>query len=173
MPKEELKTKLPPNLSPKLFNLLTNQMLKEAEIAASEDTVNLASHKVALGADQEDIRRKILGAYRQSGLQPPYFKEFSKTLDADPERAKDVLLLLVEEGRLVKIKEDLFFDADAIRDLQQKLVNFLSSNGEISTPQFKDMTGASRKYVIPLIEHFDAQNLTIRIGDIRKLRKGS
>ena len=173
MPKEELKTKLPPNLSPKLFNLLMNQMLKDGDISVVEDTVHLASHTVALGADQEDIRDKIIKTYKESGLQPPYFKELGKQLTADPSRARDVLNLLVKEGRLVKVKEDLFFDADAVTRLKQRLVEFLTVNGEISTPQFKEMTAASRKYVIPLIEFFDAQNFTIRIGDIRKLRKST
>jgi selenocysteine-specific elongation factor len=173
MPKEELKTKLPPNLSPKLFNLLMNQMLKDGEINVVEDTVHLASHTVALGADQENIRDKIIKTYRQSGLQPPYFKELGKQLTADQARARDVLNLLVKEGRLVKVKEDLYFDADAVTRLKQRLVEFLTVNGEISTPQFKEMTAASRKYVIPLIEFFDAQNFTIRIGDIRKLRKST
>jgi selenocysteine-specific elongation factor len=173
MPKEELKTKLPPNLSPKLFNLLINQMLKDGEISVVEDTVHLASHTVALGADQEDIRDKIIKTYRESGLQPPYFKELGKQLTADPARARDVLNLLVKEGRLVKVKEDLFFDTDAVTRLKQRLVEFLTVHGEISTPQFKEMTAASRKYVIPLIEFFDAQNFTIRIGDIRKLRKST
>ena len=80
-------------------------------------------------------------------------------------------MLLVEDGKLIKVKDDLYFDEGAISKLQQELVNFLMNQGEISTPQFKEMTGASRKYVIPLIEYFDSQNLTIRIGDIRKLRK--
>ncbi len=172
MPKEELKTKLPPNLSPKLFNLLMNQMLKDDDISVVEDTVHLASHTVALGADQEDIRDKIIKTYKESGLQPPYFKELGKQLTADPSRARDVLNLLVKEGRLVKVKEDLYFDAEAVTRLKQRLVEFLTVNGEISTPQFKEMTAASRKYVIPLIEYFDAQNITIRIGDVRKLRKG-
>jgi selenocysteine-specific elongation factor len=173
MPKEELKTKLAPNLSPKLFNLLMNQMLKDGDISAVEDTVHLASHTVALGADQEDIRDRIIETYKESGLQPPYFKELGKQLTADPARARDVLNLLVKEGRLVKVKEDLFFDTDAVARLKQRLVEFLTVHGEISTPQFKEMTAASRKYVIPLIEFFDSQNFTIRIGDIRKLRKST
>lgn len=173
MPKEELKSKLPPVLNPKLFNLLMQQMLKENQIGASEDTVRLASHKVALGADQENLRGKIQTAYKTSGLQPPYFRELSRQLDSDPNRAKDVLMLLVEEGELIKVKEDLYFDAAAVQELKRRLVEFLNARGEISTPQFKEMTGVSRKYLIPLIEHFDAQNVTIRIGDIRKLRKTS
>jgi selenocysteine-specific elongation factor len=173
MHKEELKTKIPRNLNPKLFSLLINQMLKDDEIAAEEETVRLASHKIALGADQTDIQNKIIRAYRQSGLQPPYFKELNKQLAADRSHAKDVLMLLVEEGKLIKVKEDLYFDAGAVKHLQNRLVEFLTANGEISTPQFKEMTGASRKYVIPLIEYFDARNVTIRIGDIRKLRKSN
>jgi len=173
MPREELKSKLPPVLNPKLFNLLMQQMIKEKQIQASEDTVRLASHKVALGEDQESLRGKIQAAYKTSGLQPPYFRELSRQLDSDPNRAKDVLMLMVEEGKLVKVKEDLYFDAAAVEKLKNRLVEFLHAQGEISTPQFKEMTGVSRKYLIPLIEHFDAQNVTIRIGDIRKLRKAS
>ena len=86
--------------------------------------------------------------------------------------AKDVLMLMMDEGVIIKVKEELYFHAEAVNALKGRLVDFLMKNGEISTPQFKEMTGASRKYVIPLIEHFDAKNITIRIGDIRKLRKG-
>lgn len=173
MPKEELKSKLPPLLDIKLFALVVNQMVKDNQIVTEEDTVRLAGHKIALKSDQSDLRRKIIDTYHQSGLQPPYFKDLAREAGADPSQAKDVLNLLVAEGVMVKVKEDLYFHAEAINGLRQRLVDYLVANGEISTPQFKDMTGISRKYVIPLIEHFDAKNVTIRIGDIRKLRKGA
>jgi selenocysteine-specific elongation factor len=171
MPKEELKTKIPRPLRNKLFTLLVNQMIQEKSIVVEEDMVRLFTHRIALGADQEDIRDRILKAYRENALQPPYFKELSKSLNTDAARARDVLMLLVEEGRLVKVKEDLFFDTEAVKNLQERLIRYLQEHGEISTPQFKEMTGATRKYVIPLIEYFDSRNVTIRIGDIRKLRK--
>ena len=81
-------------------------------------------------------------------------------------------MLLIEEGLIVKTKEDLYFYVEAIAALKKRLVDFLKSNGEMTTPQFKEMTGVSRKFLIPLLEFFDAQNVTIRIGDIRKLRSG-
>ena len=171
MPKEELKSKLPAILGQKLFTLIVNHMVKEKALVIEEETVRLATHKVSLAADQSGVRKKILASYRESALQPPYFKELSKTYDISPSEAKDVLFLLVDGGEIIKVKEDLYFDAKAVADLEARLVNFLQENGEITTPQFKDMTGASRKYVIPLIEYFDSQNVTIRIGDIRKLRK--
>ena len=172
MPKEELKSKFPAVQGAKLFNLLLNQMIKNQEIVQDENTIRLVSHKVSLGVDQAEIRKRILDAYLESGLTPPYFRELAKTLDINSQRAKDVLMLLVDEGLLVKAKEDLYFYAEAVNDLKKRLVDFLVSNGEITTPQFKDMTGVSRKFLIPLIEYFDAQNVTIRIGDIRKLRSG-
>jgi selenocysteine-specific elongation factor len=171
MPKEELKSKLPAILGQKLFTLIINHMVKEETLVVEEETVRLATHKVSLAADQSGVREKILASYRESGLQPPYFKELSKTYDIDPADARDVLFLLVDGGDIIKVKEDLYFDARAVAELEGRLVKFLQENGEITTPQFKDMTGASRKYVIPLIEYFDSQNVTIRIGDIRKLRK--
>jgi selenocysteine-specific elongation factor len=172
MPKEELKSKFPALDGGKLFNLMINHMVKEKTIVAEEETVRLATHKISLAADQTGVREKILKTYSESKLQPPYFKELGKTLAIEPAQAKDVLLLLVDEGALVKVKEDLYFHVGAVAELKGRLVDFLKANGEINTPQFKDMTGASRKYVIPLIEYFDSKNVTIRIGDIRKLRKG-
>ena len=172
MSKEELKTKFPPYLTAKLFNLTLTQMIKENEIVQEENTVRLASHAVSLGGKQADIKDKILDTYRKSGLQPPYFKELAKSLDADAKRARDVLMHLVDEGSILKVKEDLYFHVMALNDLKNKLVGFLKARGEITTPQFKEMTGVSRKYVIPLAEYFDSTNVTLRVGDVRKLRKG-
>ena len=172
MPKEELRSKFPRLSNSKLFNLVLNQMIKSKQIVQAENTVRLESHRVSLGEDQADVREKILKVYHEGGLQPLYFRDVVKQLDADPKRTKDVLMLLVEEGQIIKTKEDLYFHAKAVDELKNRLVDFLKSHGEITTPQFKEMTGASRKYVIPLIEYFDSKNVTLRIGDSRKLRRG-
>ena len=172
MPKEELRSKFPRLSNSKLFNLVLNQMIKNKQIVQEENTVRLDSHRVSLGEDQADVREKILKAYQVGGLQPPYFREVVDKLDADPKRTKEVLIHLVEEGQVVKTKEDLYFHAQAVDELKNRLVAFLKSHGEITTPQFKEMTGASRKYVIPLIEYFDSKNVTLRVGDSRKLRRG-
>ncbi|MEE4261123.1 MAG: selenocysteine-specific translation elongation factor, partial [Desulfobacteraceae bacterium] len=170
MSKEELKSKFPQLTDPKVFNLILNQMIKTDQIVQEENTVRLSDHRVSLGADQAAIRKKIESIYKKGGLQPPYFRELPKLLEVDPIHTKDVMLLLVEEGRIVKTKDDLYFHVDAITELKSRLVDFLKAHGDITTPQFKEMTGASRKYVIPLIEYFDASKVTLRVGDSRKLR---
>jgi selenocysteine-specific elongation factor len=170
MPKEELKSKLPSSTNTRIYNLLLNQLVKAAAIVQTEDTVRLASHSVSLGADQSDIQQKILSAYRNDGLTPPYFKDLCKTLKLDAAQARDVLLLLIKEGSIVKAKEELYFHQEAIDALKQRLLDFFGAHEDLTTPQFKEMTGVSRKYLIPLLEYFDAKNFTIRVGDVRKLR---
>jgi selenocysteine-specific elongation factor len=171
MSKGELNSKFPPVMSDKLFNHLLNAMIKSKGIVVSDNSIRLSTHTVTLKADQSDIKKKIIDTYLSTRLQPPYFKELSEALKIDPIESKNVLMLLVKEGSMIKVKEELFFHADVITDLKNRLTDFLKSNREISTPQFKEMTGASRKYTIPLLEYFDAENLTIRVGDIRQLRK--
>ncbi len=170
MSKEEFKSRLPSSVSTRLFNLLLVRMTRNESMVLEEDQVRLSTHEVALQVDQEDVKQKILTIYKENRLTPPYFKDLSKTLDIEPKVAMDVLRLLVEQGHIIKVKEDLYFDNQSIEDLKDRLIDFLKHHGEISTPQFKEMTGASRKYVIPLIEYFDTKNITIRVGDIRKLR---
>lgn len=171
MPKGELRSRFPAILTPRLFNQLLEVMVKSGRIAIEENTIRLPGHTVKLESDQSDIKKTILDTYAESGLQPPYFKELLKSLGTDPQQARNVLMLLVTEGSIIKVKEDLFFHADAIRKVQDRLVEFLKQHEKIDTPRFKDMTGASRKYTIPLMEYFDAHNVTIRVGDLRMLRK--
>ena len=174
MPKGELKSKFPQSLGVKLFNLMVNQLSTAGALVQDGDTVRLANHKVALKVDQADMRKKILDAFVESGITPPYFKSLVvETLGYDFDQAKDVLMLLVNEKKLVKIKEDLYFHADALEALQKKLVDFLKANKTIDAPQFKDLAGGiARKYLIPILEYFDMKNITIRVGDTRQLRNG-
>jgi selenocysteine-specific elongation factor len=171
IPREELKSRLPAAIDGKTFLIALQQQTKAGAIAAEEDTVRLAGHKVALAADQQTLQNRILSALEAAGLSPPYFKELCQNLKVPANQGKEVLDVLIGDGRVVKVKEDLYYERQALEKLKHKLVDFLMANEEISTPQFKDMAGASRKFVIPLIEYFDSTQLTIRVGDIRKLRR--
>jgi len=172
MPRGELRSKFPRRINPKLAPLVLNQMIKNEELAAEDEAIRLAGHKVSLAGDQTELREKILQAYARGGITPPYFRDICRSLQVAPQDARDVLQLLVENKALVKVKDDLYFQHEVIDDLRERLVAFLRDRGAITTPEFKDMTGASRKYVIPLAEYFDAANVTIRVGDTRQLRKG-
>jgi selenocysteine-specific elongation factor len=77
---------------------------------------------------------------------------------------------LVEEKQLIKISEDLYFDARAIQGLQAALKDFFATKDELTPADFKELTGLSRKFAIPLLEFMDKQKFTVRIGNSRKMR---
>jgi len=167
--KEELRSRTEGSQNPKLFNHLINQLTQEDVIVQEKEVMRLKDHRVTLAQDQEKVRQQIEEAYRKSGLQPPYFKELKEKFSSST--AADVLGVMVKDGVLVKVKEDLYFHRDVIEELKNRIVDFLKEKGEIDTPQFKEMTNVSRKYTIPLLEYFDITQLTMRVGDKRLLRK--
>ena len=167
--KEELRSRTAGADNAKLFNHLILQLAREGMIVQEKEVIRLKGHEVTLAQDQEKTRQKLEALYLKSGLQPPYFQEIKGKFPGNT--STEVLEVMVKEGAILKIKEDLYFHHRAIDRLRLALVEFLKNHGEITTPQFKDMTGASRKYTIPLIEYFDRIQLTVRVGDTRVLRK--
>ena len=173
MPTQELKSKFQYIDDAKFFNILFTKLSKENLIILDKNIVKLSTHEVALQVDQHEVKEKIEKIYQTSGLTPPFFKTICQDLVIDKKNATDVLHMLIDEKSIVKTKDDLYFDAREIKKLEQRLIAFLKEEESITTPEFKEMTAVSRKFVIPLIEYFDSINLTIRVGDTRQLRRKS
>jgi selenocysteine-specific elongation factor len=167
--KEELKSRLPQIQEGKLFNFLLNRMTEEQIVVQEKELVRLSGHKVRLQAEEQAVQESLERIYRERGLQPPYFKELEEKFPKG--RPKAVLDLMVKEGKLVKVKEDLYFHREAVENLKKRLIQWLKEKGEITTAEFKDLTGSSRKYTIPLLEYFDAAQVTMRVEDKRLLRE--
>jgi selenocysteine-specific elongation factor len=170
--KEELRRQLPPQMEVRLFNYLLNGLSQKKLIAVEKDLVRLAGHKVKLAGDQEEHSQRLAALYLKGELSPPTFKEAAAHLNLPPDRLKQLLGVLVNQGKLVKVKEDLYFHQEAMAKIKALLVDFLKKNGEINVLQFKDLTQTSRKFTIPLLEYFDAARTTVRVGEARRLREG-
>ena len=167
--KEELRSRMASNMKEKLFNQLINGLIQEALIVRDRDIIRLKDHQIELLQDQEELRNQIEQIYLKEGLEPPYFKDLGQNIRE--REGRDLLEIMVKDGTLIKVKEDLYFHKKAIEELKRGLVDFIKEKGEITTPELKKLTGVSRKYTIPLIEYFDKIQLTVRIGDKRILRK--
>ncbi len=172
MSRQEIKSRIAGKAGDKLFERVLDNLVKTGVIAREGDTVRLAGHKVALGSGQSETREKLLSLFEQSGLAPPYARDLPQLLQTEDKNGlRDVFNLLVQEGDLLRVGEDLYFHAKAIERLERDLVEFLRKEGRISMQQFKEMTGATRKYAVPLMEYFDTKKVTIRVGDVRRLRQ--
>jgi selenocysteine-specific elongation factor len=170
--KEELRTKLPMEVDVKLFQILLNGLIKSKEILLEKDKLRLPTHQIS-SMDEKGLIKRVEEAVLKAGLQSPSPKELSEAWSEKEEGVQAVFEHLVHEGVLVKIKSGIYIHRVPFGHLKEELVSYLKKNKEITTPQFKEMTNASRKYAIPLIEYFDQIKLTIRLGEKRVLRSGS
>jgi selenocysteine-specific elongation factor len=89
----------------------------------------------------------------------------------DEKTVRDNLALLVRGGEVARISSDLFYSTEALDGLREKLLGLLKEKDGIVPTDFRDVTGLSRKFLIPLLEYFDGEKLTIRVGDKRVARR--
>ena len=87
------------------------------------------------------------------------------------EKAIAIQELLVEEGVLISVAEDILFHHKDLEAAKRMLREHLEKEGTMTASQAKNILGSSRKYIIPLLEMLDNEGLTIRRGDVRELRK--
>jgi len=168
MSREEFKQRLGAEVDQKLFAHLLRKLTDENKVEVDKDLIRLAGHQVRLAGGQEALRARMEKAWQEGGWTPPLFKEFAEK--EDPKQARQVLQVLINEGVMVKVKEDLYFHAEPLADLEARYIAFLKKEGEIDPGGFKNLTGLTRKFSIPLLEHFDKMKFTIRVGDKRVLR---
>ena len=116
------------------------------------------------------VETAILAKLEQTGIEPPRPKEMPAALGLAEPQVKTALDRLIAQKLAVKVKPDLVMHARTVDDVRTRLIAFLDQHGTIDAQQWKDLTGASRKFTIPLAEYFDAEKLTLRIGDVRRRR---
>ena len=171
LPLEEARQRLGREVSEELFKYLINDVKAKGDIEVSGVVIYQTSHKVALDAEQIKLKNEIAVSMRTHGLTPPTVREFATQFSVSSEEIKNILDLLATEKELIRIKDDLYFLREHIVELKQKLISFLEKNKELTPGDFKEITGVTRKYAIPLLEYFDREKVTMRKGDVRLLRE--
>ncbi len=160
--KEELRSKFLPGAPPWLMDAL---LARAKTLATDAETIRLSSHKVALKQDEEQATAKIENAFRVGGLATPAVHEVLAKSGVDPARARTLLQLMLRDKRLVRVSDELVFHASAMQSLRALLSE--KKGLQFAVPEFKDWTGISRKYAIPLLEYLDRERVTRREGDSR------
>ncbi|HVN24425.1 MAG TPA: selenocysteine-specific translation elongation factor [Syntrophorhabdales bacterium] len=167
--KEELRTKLP-KVEPHVFQVALEELIKAGQLEAEKDKVLLKGAARPADKSVQEEEEQILKKLQRAGLTPPSLNELSADLNIKEASLRDMLGKLAHEGKVAKIKGDMYFDARVIEALKKKVVDHLEQRKEMMPSDFKNLTGVSRKYMIPLLEYFDETRLTIRSGDKRLLR---
>lgn len=169
--REELRISLRRRITPRLFNKALLDLENRVLISVDGDSIARKGHDVRLGGDMGKLKNSLVKVYREAGLTPPSTKEVIERLEAGEGDTKKILAHLVEENILIKINDDMYFDRGALERLKTEYRSRLLEKERFTPADFKEMTGLSRKYIIPLMEYFDKTNLTIRVGNERRLRE--
>jgi selenocysteine-specific elongation factor len=173
MGREALRAVLPPVASPRLLARLLTRLVEAGELAGDGEQVRRPGHRAAApGGAGGAVKEKVAAALARGGLAPPRLVELPGLTGVPAPEVAAVLKLLVAERAAVRVSAELYFDATAVAGLQARLLAWLEARRTISTLEFKELVGATRKHVIPLAEYFDREKVTLRVGEHRQLRGG-
>jgi selenocysteine-specific elongation factor len=177
MLRETLREKVFTHSAPELFNGVVAQLEVEGKVVSEKDIVRSSKHSVGLSDQDVALRDRIEQIYLTAGVEAPSLDDaMTKANVAASQRAqaRKLLQLLLDDHKLVRVQGEMFMHSQVIQDLKTKLLTYASQHEPdrlIDVPAFKDLAGVSRKYAIPLLEHFDREQITRRAGDKRLILK--
>jgi selenocysteine-specific elongation factor len=165
MSKEELRARI--NLGSEVFYSVLEKLVEEKKLEVAGELVHLPGRGVVMKDEEAESKKIIEQAFASAGLKVPSLKEVLAGLKVDKIRAQKIVTLLLRDKVLIKISDELVFHQSALLDLRHKIAALKTTAPKIDVARFKDMTGVSRKYAIPLLEYLDREHVTRRVGDER------
>ncbi len=171
MSREELRVRAA-HADERVFAHVLGALDGEGRVRVDRDKVRLAAHELRLSPAQQAAVDRVEREFRDAAAAPPSAAEALTRAGLAGDEEHELFQLLLEGKKLVRVKESLFFHAEALEAIQGKLVTLLRERKEIGPGDIKDLLGISRKYAIPLLEYFDARRVTARVGERRVLRGG-
>lgn len=167
--KEELRMRLPA-VEPQVFQAALDECISEGMVEIEKDKVRVISAGKTTDKDTEILENNILKKLYRDGLTPPTPKELSMEFSKSENQIKDVIEKLTYNGKVTKVKGDLYFHRDIMETIKEKVIKHLIEKKEMTPTDFRSIFDISRKYMIPILEYLDEIKLTIRVGDKRVLR---
>jgi selenocysteine-specific elongation factor len=167
IPKQELRGRAG-KAGAEVFEAALGDLAKAGLLVIAGDLVRQAGREIELSTEEARAKELIEREFAQAGLAVPDFASVLAKLPVDAARAHKILQILVREKVLVKITIDLVFHRTALARLHEMLAKYRKERGErLPITAFKELTGVTRKYAIPLLEHLDREHVTRRVGDER------
>jgi len=119
--------------------------------------------------EEAAAKKKIEEIFGQAGLKVPALREVIAGLTVDKVRAQKIVTLLLRDKALIRVSDDLVFHRSALDELRRQIAAYRVKSLKIDVAQFKELTGVTRKYAIPLLEYLDRERVTKRVGDAREI----
>lgn len=158
-------------LDERLLDFLLHEEQRRGALTIEKGQIRPAGKRAALSPEQEKLRAAVLTRLEQNLFTPPDASELATAFAMSAPALHKMLSLLVDEGSLVRAGEH-WFSRKAIEQAREAVIENVRKHGELDIPSLRDRLGTSRKFLIPLLEHFDGAGVTLRQGGRRILKGG-
>ena len=165
--KEELREQV--GALPEVFEAVAAMLAQEKKLELVGDLARLPGHGVVMKDEESESKKKIEQAFASAGLKVPALSEVIAGLKVDKVRAQKIVTLLLRDKLLIKVSDELVFHRGALEDLRRQMAAYKVKSTKIDVAKFKELTGVTRKYAIPLLEFLDRERVTRRVGDAREI----
>ncbi|HYL09830.1 MAG TPA: SelB C-terminal domain-containing protein, partial [Candidatus Acidoferrales bacterium] len=168
--REDLRARAAPRVREEVFRAALEALVADKKLVVAGESVKRAGQEITLLPEEARAKDQIEGAFSVAGLKVPSLEEVLAKLPVEKARAQRLLQILLREQKLVKVTEGLVFHRTALDSLRGMLAEYKKSKGSrLPIGTFKDLTGVTRKYAIPLLEYLDRERVTRRVGDERAI----
>jgi len=158
VPAQEVRSRL--NLSQPVYQRALARLVEEQIVVDERQSLRLPDHQITLTLKMEEEASAYLKSLQKDPYSPP----------SDQKVSSELLGVLIDQGKVVRVTDGVIFDASAYREMTERIVQHLKDQGNITVAEARTMFNTSRKYILPLLEHMDQQQITRRTGDERVLR---
>ena len=158
VPAQEVRSRL--NLSQPVYQRALARLVEEQIVVDERQSLRLPDHQITLTPKMEEEASAYLKSLQKDPYSPP----------SDQKVSSELLGVLIDQGKVVRVTDGVIFDASAYREMTERIVQHLKDQGNITVAEARTMFNSSRKYILPLLEHMDQQQITRRAGDERVLR---
>jgi selenocysteine-specific elongation factor len=166
--REDLRASLGRRARTETFRAALEELAAQKKLEAQGELVKKAGSEISLLPEEAKAKEQIESAFSSAGLAVPSVKEVLAKLSVEAKRSEKLLQILLREKSLVRVTQELIFHRQALAQLKEQLSAYKKAKGDrISVPAFKELTGITRKYAIPLLEYLDRERVTRRTGDER------
>jgi selenocysteine-specific elongation factor len=169
MPVASLRGALPDNVPREVSDLALSRLAEQGLVRLDGDTARRSDHRATLEGDDAAAAQRICALLADAALEPPSSSDLGERVGVGPDRLATLMGFLEHEGKVVRTKGDLFFDAGAIAALRAKVIAHFDTNDTLDTPSYKALIGTTRRTAVPLMELFDSNHVTVRRGEARYL----
>lgn len=173
MEMEEVRVRLPGRVNPRLFRVVLDDLEAAHVVAREANLLRLPSHAVRLEDHDSALVHRIAASLAGTPTAPPKVKQMEKDLGITRSRLVELLRVMERSGTVVRVTPEIYFLRDTVETIEQVLCERLSGQSDITPAHFRDLFGTTRKYAVPLLEYFDREGITVRVGDGRRLRRAS